>query len=136
MKFITNCIILILLTFSIIVAAAEEEVKEVKKKAIYVSLSPDFTANLADPGKPHYVRISADVMGYAENLEEIITHHKPAIRHELLMLLMSKKMDEVSSVSGKKSLIKQAKKSLNKLLEAEGAKASIEAVYFTKFLVE
>jgi flagellar FliL protein len=70
--------------------------------------------------------------------EGIVTakHHMPAVRHHLLMLLSEQSLESLSSVEAKQQLMQDALLKIQELLVAESGNPSIEAVFFTDFVVE
>ena len=78
------------------------------------------------------------VQEMSHNPEGIVVakHHMPAIRHHLLMLLSEQTLESLSSVEAKQQLIEDALLKIQELLVAENGNPSIEAVFFTDFVVE
>ena len=67
---------------------------------------------------------------------EAAKHHRPAIRHTLLMLLSEQTPDTVKTGSDKKRLMEEALVKIQALMVAETGTPNIEAVLFTDFVLE
>lgn len=102
----------------------------------YFSLSPAMVVNVSDKGRVRHLQV--DIQLRLDNPADTaaVQEHKPAIQHELVMLLSGREASEVRSVKGKEKLRLQATKVLKKLMTENLGKPTINAVYFTTFVIQ
>lgn len=115
---------------------AEAAAPAKKGAAQYLPLSPAFTVNLADPDGSHFLQVDMEVMTRDAAALEAIKQNLPQIRNALLMLLSQLKVHDVASREAKEALQKQVVDEIRKVLVAETGKPSVEAVFFTSFVVQ
>ncbi len=102
-----------------------------ERREIVADLEP-FAVNLAGPGFSHYLRISVRLSLSQEQDKERIKDAAPQIRDALLMLLTSKKADELLTTDGKTILRGEIAKKIN----AAAGSQVVLAVYFKDFLIQ
>jgi flagellar FliL protein len=108
-----------------------EEKKEQGGMGQIFSLEP-FIVNLSDQGGKRYLRITMGLeLGDPKYAEEL-TKRLPQIRDSILMILPTRKVDELQSSEGKNSLRTEIQTSLNGLL----AKEAVKKIYFTEFVIQ
>ena len=91
-----------------------------------------FIVNLADTGGNRYLRITMDLELGIPELESEIDKRLPQIRDSILMILPSKRFEDISPVAGKIALRDEILKTLNGFL----AKGEITNIYFKEFVVQ
>lgn len=127
-------------------AAADDPAAEVtksrKRDPIFVALE-QFTVNLADEGGERFAQIGLTLEVLDERTDKAIRTHMPSIRNSVLLLLSSKKTEELLTLEGKQELATQialrAGGSLGWTPAAEGAVQRpnpIAAVHFSHFIVQ
>jgi flagellar protein FliL len=84
-------------------------------KPVFVTLE-SATVNLADPGAEHFMQIGIDLRVADAHVADDIKLHMPEIRNGLLLLLSSKRTQDVSSVEGKNQLRAEIRETVNKPL--------------------
>lgn len=109
--------------------AAEEEAKPTIGP-IYSLES--FIVNLAEPGGKRYLRVTMDLELSTEAVAEEITKRLPQVRNSMLMILPSKKFEEVSTIEGKNALRDEIVVTLNGFLQT----GTVTNLYFTEFVVQ
>lgn len=110
---------------------------QIKGKAIYVKLEPSFDVSIQDKaGKKHYLQIGITLMTRDETLVDVIKTHKPLITNDLLALISSQNFDDLLELSGKKKLRTEALKVVKEVVRQQSGKENVEAVLFTKFVME
>ncbi len=62
--------------------------------------------------------------------------HASRIRSELLLLLGSKQYHEISNVEGKRKLSQEAIAEIQKILQETGTTGTVQALYFTSFVMQ
>ncbi len=111
------------------------EGKEEKKASpLYYKLSPSLIANVH--GKSSYVRCNIQLMTRNEEHLEKITHHTPALRNELLLLLGDQDGQKLKGSKGKEKLRKAALKGVRKTMASITGDPMVEDLYFTSYFVQ
>ena len=91
-----------------------------------------FIVNLADEGGKRYLRVTMDLELAQGTAEDDLKKRLPQMRDSILMVLPSKRFDEIRTVEGKTSLRNEIIANLNGLLGQE----RITSIYFTEFVVQ
>ena len=118
-------------------ADAEDVEEPVQEENIEHPLGPIFTldtfiVNLADQGGKRYLRVTMDLELTNAELNTELEKRLPQVRDSILMILPSKRFDEISSVEGKIALRNQILESLNGFL----TQGKITQIYFNEFVVQ
>jgi len=117
---------------------ATEAAAPVKQAAIYFTVEKPLVVNFKDQsqGAVRYLQVKLKVMARDQATIDAFNLHTPAIQHELLMLLLGQKYDELSTTAGTKALQQQTLTTINKVLKAEEHQGELEAVYFTSLIMQ
>lgn len=91
-----------------------------------------FIVNLADPQRNRYLRITMDLELAASSDAEELNERLPQIRDRILMILPSKRFEEIASMEGKTALRDEIIGKLNGLFPTE----VISNIFFTEFVVQ
>ena len=91
-----------------------------------------FIVNLADKGENRYLRVTMDLELGNPELEAEITKRLPQVRDSILMILPTKRFEDISTVQGKTALREQIQEAINGFL----AKGKITNIYFKEFVVQ
>ena len=91
-----------------------------------------FIVNLADKGGNRYLRVTMDFELGNPELETELNKRLPQVRDSILMILPSKRFDDISSVEGKIALRDEILEKLNSLL----IQGKITNIYFKEFVVQ
>ena len=91
-----------------------------------------FIVNLADKGGNRYLRITMDLELGIPELESELDKRLPQVRDSILMILPSKRFEDISPVAGKIALRDEILKTLNGFL----ARGEITNIYFKEFVVQ
>jgi flagellar FliL protein len=91
-----------------------------------------FIVNLADEGGKRYLRITMDLELTQESLLKEMEQRLPQVRDGILMILPSKRFDDIRTVEGKAGLRNEIIAKLNGMLGHEG----VANIYFTEFVVQ
>ncbi len=102
----------------------------------YFSISPPIVVNVTDEGRVRHLQVSIQLR--LDNIADadLLQEHKPAIQHELVMLLSGREAKNVRSTQGKEKLRSEATEVLKKILQENTGKPLINAVYFTAFVIQ
>lgn len=110
--------------------------KEKPKPANYVPLEPPFVVNFEGVGPAKFLQIAVEVMTRKPEAAEHIKKHMPVIRNNLVLLFGSQTYDKVNTLKGKEDLRAAALAEVQKILEEETGDPTIEALYFTSFVMQ
>lgn len=90
-----------------------------------------FTVNLADKDGSRYLSVHIDLELSSENLTDEIEKRLPQIRDTILVLLSSKRYDQIETIDGKRQLRDEIMHTISGLLTT----GRIKNVYFTNFVI-
>ena len=91
-----------------------------------------FVVNLADEGGTRYLRVSMDLELETKETAQVVDKMLPKIRDAILMILPTKKYEDIGTIEGKSSLRKEMLLKINELMVPE----NIKNIYFTEFVVQ
>lgn len=91
-----------------------------------------FIVNLADKGGNRYLRVTMDFELGNPELQAEISKRLPQVRDSVLMILPSKRFDDISSVEGKTALRDEILEKVNSLLTM----GKVTNIYFKEFVVQ
>ena len=107
-----------------------------KLPPIYLDLSPSFVVNLEDDNVMRYLQVDIELMTRDEKSLPAVKNCLPRIRNVLMLLLSAQHVKDVSTAEGKQALERQALTQVQAVLRDETGSASIEALYFTNFVIQ
>jgi flagellar FliL protein len=91
-----------------------------------------FIVNLADKGGTRYLRVTMDLELDNSELEDELNKRLPQVRDSLLMILPTKRFEDIRTVQGKTALRDEILEALNGYL----AQGKITNIYFKEFVVQ
>ncbi len=103
---------------------------------IYVPLNPAFVVNFENQEQVSFLQVDIQLMTYDSAVEEAIKVHMPRVRNEILLLLGGKQYHEINTREGKRALAQEAIEAIKRVLDEAGAPSSVEALYFTSFVMQ
>ena len=118
------------------VPAVESNAGSESNKPIYIPLTPPFVVNLENQEQMSFLQVEMEVMTYDQSVNEAMKAHGSRIRGELLLLLGSKPYHELNNVEGKRKLSQEAIAEIQKVLTETGTEGSVQALYFTSFVMQ
>ncbi len=109
-----------------------------KGPAFYRDFSPVFVVNLSPDatGRARMLQIGVQVLTRSEALIEFLKHNDPMIRHHFLKLLGSRTASELANREGKEKLQEDLLKELQRIVDEQGGKGTVEALFFTSFVMQ
>ncbi len=110
--------------------ANEETSQEAKIRPVFPLES--FIANLADPGGNRFLRTTMELELENDGLTEELGKRLPQIRDCILMILPTRRYQDIQTVEGKIALRTEIIAKLNALLKKE----AISNIYFTEFVTQ
>lgn len=119
------------------VAGAEQATPpEEIEKPLYIALEPNFVVNLQNERSMRFLMVEVQLMTRKDSVITAIEEFEPRLRHELIMLFSKQTRDAVSSAESRDALIAETLATVNEVLTEERGKGGVEAVYFTKFVMQ
>ncbi len=107
-----------------------------KGNPVYVPLHPAFIVNFENQEQVSFLQVDIQVMTYDAAVETALKSHMPAVRNELLLLLGGKQYHEINTREGKRALSQECIEAIQEVLRGVGEPHSIEALYFTSFVMQ
>lgn len=111
-------------------AKAEKSEKESQVGMIY-SMEP-FIVNLLDKGGKRYLKVKMELEVPGEKVSKELAIRKAQLRDTVLLLLTSKKFEDVNRLDGKFQLRNELIFRINQVLLT----GKVQALYFTEFVVQ
>lgn len=105
-------------------------------KPMYHSLDPSFVVNLLNERTTKFLQVDVQVMTRKDNVIERLETYDVRVRHELIMMFSNLKKEQINSLEGRKEIQQEVMKTINGVLEAETGRGGVDAVYFTKFVMQ
>ena len=105
-------------------------------KPMYHSLDPSFVVNLLNERTTKFLQVDVQVMTRKDNVIERLETYDVRIRHELIMMFSNLKKEQINSLEGRKEIQQMVMETINAVLEAESGRGGVDAVYFTKFVMQ
>ena len=121
----------------------EKEKKKEKQKeapppapAKYYALTPPFVVNLNGERGAKYLQIELQVVTRDEEAFAQIKTHEPALRNALLLLFSQQEANALTDRGGKEALQQAALKEVQRVMQVETGKPSVESLLFTSFVMQ
>jgi flagellar FliL protein len=120
------------------VEGEESAAVAVKQTPIYYTLEKPLIVNFGEQSQAavRYLSVKLKVMARDQQVIDAFTLNEPAIQHELLMLLLGQKYDELNTTEGTKTLQEKTLATINEVLKAEKTSGELESVYITSLLMQ
>jgi flagellar FliL protein len=112
-----------------------EEINE-KKEPVYFSMAPSFVINLQGERGVRFLMVEIDLMSREDDVFPRIEQYEPRIRNDLLMLFSKLDRGTIATAEQRQGLQSEALAEINGVLKSESGKGGVEAVYFTKFVIQ
>ena len=112
-------------------ASKKEKETERKSQGHIYSMDP-FIVNLADQGRPRYLKIRMSIESQEMKVNEEYEKRLPQLRDAVLTILSSKSYGEIADSDGKKKLREEIILKLNGSLRG----FRVKTVYFTEFMIQ
>jgi len=120
--------------------ASSNNAIEARGESYYLALEPPFIVNFVYKDTLRYLQMTLSVMSHETQILEQVTHHMPAIRHRLIMLISNKSFDELNGEDRKEALREEMLLEIRNIIQAEQNKSHnpgrVEAVYFTGYVMQ
>ncbi len=104
--------------------------------AIYYELKPEFIVNFEGNQQANYLQVEIQLMTRNPAVVKTLEHEDPLIRNNILILLSGQQYVELRTAAGKEKLRAEVLKAIQKIVKTETGKSSVDAVYFTSFIMQ
>ena len=118
------------------VKGAESVGKAEAAPPIYHPLDPPFLANLPPGGKAKMLQAAVRIQTHDPALVGFLKQNDPMVRHHLLGLFGSQDAANLMTRAGREQLQADAQAIIAKLVHDNGGEGTVEAVYFTQFVLQ
>jgi flagellar FliL protein len=115
-------------------AGATEEAA-LPAEAHYVSLGPPMTINLGEEDA-RFLQVTLEAMTRDAETASAIEKHLPLIRNDVLLIFSAADAEQIRNREGKESIRQSILAGLQKALAENGSEGTVEAIYFTSFVMQ
>ncbi len=116
--------------------AGDKGANSVKAAPVYYAFDPAFVVNFQDSSAVRFLQVTIEVMSRDPLAIEAVKTHMPVIRNSLVLLLSSQTPENIMTREGKEKIRSDALKEIQKVMTEQTGSPSIEAVYFTGFVMQ
>ena len=113
---------------------------EARDDSYYLALEPPFIVNFVYKDTLRYLQMTLSVMSHEPEILEQVSHHMPAIRHRIIMLVGNKSFDELNGEDRREALREEMLLEIRNIIQAETNfthnPGQVEAVYFTGYVMQ
>lgn len=113
-----------------------KSVNDAKAPPVYYAFDPAFVVNFQDNSAIRFLQVTIEVMSRDPLAIEAVKTHMPVIRNNLVLLLSSQTPENIMTREGKEKIRTDALKEMQKVMTEQTGSPSIEAVYFTGFVMQ
>jgi flagellar FliL protein len=118
-------------------AAAKEVAKKPQLPAIFVPIDPPFVVNFQSEQTVRFLQIAVQVMTHEQETADLMKQNDPIVKNDLLLLFGGQKSDVLATREGKEKLQADALAAIRAIITKAGGKGeSVEALYFTNFVMQ
>lgn len=117
-------------------SAENKEAKRPKGPPVYYAFDPAFIVNFQDSSAVRFLQVTVEVMSYDPLAIEALKTHMPVVRNGLVFLLSNQSPENIMSREGKEKIRADSLKEIQKIMKEKTGSQSIEAVYFTGFVMQ
>lgn len=116
--------------------AEEAEAAKPAKDPVFYAMEPPFIVNLQDGNSLRFLQIQVELMARDQAPIKRLEQYSARVRNDLLLLFGSVTREDLQQPEGKALLQQRTLDALNVVLQEAGEKSPVEAVYFTKFVMQ
>lgn len=136
-SFLRLCLINLLIIGAVNASSSEGGEKSDAGASEYMDIKPALITNYGGPGPIHFIKAEITLrVGKVPETREMVAHHMPRIRHELIMLLSRQNDADLQTMEGKEKVRQEALASIQKFMQAETGKKGIDDLLFTNFVIQ
>ena len=117
-------------------AAAKEPKVEMSKQEQYLAMDPPFVVNFQSDTAARFLQVGVQLMAHDQKALDAAKASEPAVRNALVMLFSSQDAKTLVSRDGKEKLRSDALDEIRKIVAERTQGATLDAVYFTSFVMQ
>lgn len=102
----------------------------------YIHLEPAFVLNYGSEGKMKYLRTEVALRVTGNDAASRVSHHKPYIRNNLVMLLSAQDEEVMRTATGRESLRKVALDEVRAVMTQLEGSPFVDDLFFNNFVVQ
>jgi flagellar FliL protein len=106
------------------------------RDALYLALDPPFVVNFQSDTAARFLQVGVQLMARDQKALDAAKASEPAVRNALVMLFSSQDAKTLISREGKEKLRSDSLDEIKKIVTDRTKGATIEAVYFTSFVMQ
>jgi len=104
--------------------------------ALYLALDPPFVVNFQSDTDARFLQVGVQLMAHDQKALDAAKASEPAVRNALVMLFSSQDAKTLISREGKEKLRSDALAEISKIVAERTRGATLDAVYFTSFVMQ
>jgi flagellar FliL protein len=105
-------------------------------EALYLALDPPFVVNFQSDTAARFLQVGVQLMAHDQKALDAAKASEPAVRNALVMLFSSQDAKSLISREGKEKLRSDSLDEIKKIVAERTKGATIDAVYFTSFVMQ
>ena len=105
-------------------------------EALYLALDPPFVVNFQSDTAARFLQVGVQLMAHDQKALDAAKASEPAVRNALVMLFSSQDAKTLISREGKEKLRSDSLDEIRKIVAERTKGATIDAVYFTSFVMQ
>jgi flagellar FliL protein len=117
-------------------AASESSESKGGHDALYLALDPPFVVNFQSDTAARFLQVGVQLMAHDQKALDAAKASEPAVRNALVMLFSSQDAKTLISREGKEKLRIDSLDEIKKIVSERTKGATIDAVYFTSFVMQ
>jgi len=117
-------------------APAESAESKGGHEALYLALDPPFVVNFQSDTAARFLQVGVQLMAHDQKVLDAAKASEPAVRNALVMLFSSQDAKTLISREGKEKLRSDALAEISKIVAERTKGATLDAVYFTSFVMQ
>ena len=117
-------------------AESSSESKGGHGDALYLALDPPFVVNFQSDTAARFLQVGVQLMARDQKALDAAKASEPAVRNALVMLFSSQDAKTLISREGKEKLRSDSLDEIRKIVSDRTKGATIDAVYFTSFVMQ
>jgi len=117
-------------------APAESSESKGGHDALYLALDPPFVVNFQSDTAARFLQVGVQLMAHDQKALDAAKASEPAVRNALVMLFSSQDAKTLISREGKEKLRGDSLDEIRKIVAERTKGATIDAVYFTSFVMQ
>ena len=108
----------------------------VARTPLFYALDPPFVVNFQGEGQVRFLQVGLQLMAYDQGALDTAKAEDPVIRNDLVMLFSGQDQKALMTRAGKEKLRADALADVQRIVHARDHDHSIQALYFTSFVMQ